>query len=240
MKKVLLSLMLLALAVCASTSVASGSDNIKVSPEQAVRFAESWLAANGDAFGVGGDMVRTVVEYERVYLMLLSPSGWMSLPKINDRNFRPLSFGGGKLRPEMFEESLWGKLGGASEGVVVYENAESDKPRQRIYRGLEDFPYDNKMEIDVRELRETGEHRFDGTISNDVFAMRFNSDYGRDKNTYVLTGNGGSDIYDCSRMTASVLIRIERRSNDEKNAILIGYMIIGLPQGVKPGIIKTI
>ncbi|MDR1101563.1 MAG: hypothetical protein LBL34_04330 [Clostridiales bacterium] len=166
-------------------------------------------------------MVRTVVEYRHIYLMILSPSGWMTLPKTDDKNFRPLSFGGGKLNREMFEKSLWGEMSGAEEGVVVYENPESDKPRQMIYRGLNDIPYDNKMEIDVRWLRETGVYKYDGTAGNDVFAVRFKSGFRVDKNTYVLSGNGGSDIYDCYT-TASVIIRIEKRSDDEKNFILIG------------------
>jgi hypothetical protein len=121
MKNALVYLILAAFAVFMPVSDSSGAD-IKVAPEEAVRYAESWLAGNGDVFRAGGDKVRTVVEYKHVYLMILSPSGWMTLLKTDDKNFRPLSFGEGKLNRETFEKSLWGETGGAEGGVVVYEN----------------------------------------------------------------------------------------------------------------------
>jgi hypothetical protein len=52
-----------------------------------------------------------------------------------------------------------------------------------VYRGLDDIPYDNKMEIDVRWLQETGVYKYDGTAGNDVFAVLFNLKFGGDEKT---------------------------------------------------------
>jgi hypothetical protein len=42
-----------------------------------------------------------------------------------------------------------------------------------------------------------------------------------------MAGNGGSDIYDCSNLTASKVIRIDRKNNDERNVVLTGHKALG-------------
>jgi hypothetical protein len=219
-----------ALIIFASVFAESSYAADKTVPaEEAVSRIETWLKGASDGFGIGGDKVRTVIEYDYVYFMILSPSGWLVTPK-NDENFGPHSFGEGRADKEGFEKSLWGEMAGAKGGVVVYENPDADKPRQRIYRGLDDMPYDNKIEADKREYwRDGGEnvYTYEGTASNDVFIIGLTPNFHRDKNTYVMAGNGGNDIYDCSNLTAAKVIRIDRKNSDDRNIVLTGYYELG-------------
>ena len=198
-----------------------------IPPKEAVAYIEKWLEGASDPFGIGGDMVRSVVEYEHSYFMALSPQGWIHMPKRGGKDFRPLTFSSGRVDHEQFEGSLWGQMGGATNGELVYVNAAADEPRPKIYLGLRDMPYDRQIWVEPRRSNHRGKTTHEGTASNDVFLFRgpehFRND---DKNEYRMIGNGGSDIYDIEGFTVRVAVHIDKKYPDEKNVIITyGYDI---------------
>jgi hypothetical protein len=209
-----------------SYCAAASDDDRIVPPAEAVNRIEEWLSANSDGFMINGDMVRKVIEYDHIYFMILSPEGWLMTPK-TEKTFGPHNFGPGKMsddRLENFKNSFWGQMGNIDNatGVIVYENSAADRPRRRIYRGMTDMPYDNKIVVEY--VSSDGTPRiYEGTPGNDVFVVKINVN-NPNASEAILIGNGGNDIYDLKQISngTRLTIQIDKKSPDETNAMIIG------------------
>lgn len=213
-----------------------------VSPDEVVSHAKEWLARISDTSGMG-DMVRTVVRYDTgsssTYLVIASPNGWMTFPGRKRKHFMPSSSGTSKMDQNRFESSPVGDGVRNARSEIVYDDPDADKPRLRIYRGIEEAPYDKKVSSVTIDYHWPASERspdpsfgwrddfYLGTPSNDVFVAYGgrSSHVGVRSRHYTLVGNGGSDIYDVTYApywSMKAFIVINKTHSSDKNIIYHG------------------